>query len=78
MSPVKTLTKSLSATATLTSIGGPPSEGGDSGARALAELEQAVNLNARRFNDLKQVADKKADALKLLQVQYDMIFMPRT
>ena len=37
--------------------------------KALSELEYTVNSSARRYNELKVMADKKAEQLKQLQVQ---------
>ena len=68
MSPVKSLSKSMSASGPLSTTTPPLSETSDPGAKALAELEIAVNVNARKFNDLKQAADKKFEQLKQLQV----------
>ncbi len=43
------------------------SDAGDPAVKALQELEQAVNLNARRYNDLKLLADKRQEQLKALE-----------
>lgn len=65
MSPVKALAKSMSATA-VSALSTPVADGPDMGSRALTELEAAVNVNARRYNDLKQLADKRQEQLKVL------------
>lgn len=50
------------------STGALASEAADSTTRAIKELEASVNHNARKYNELKQTADKKERQLKKLKV----------
>lgn len=68
MSPVKLGGSSKSASAPSLSLSsGGLLEQPDPTVKALAELEMTVNTSARRYNELKILADKKAEQLKQLQ-----------
>jgi hypothetical protein len=68
MSPVKTTKQTIGGSAQLSATSSA-SESADPAVKALTELEATVNSNARRYNEMKQLSDRKAEQLKQLQVR---------
>ena len=57
------------------SINSGPVDGDvDPSTKALYELEHTVNSNARKYNDLKLVAEKKTEQLRQLSVRACSLF----
>ncbi len=68
MSPVKTMKSASASALSLSLSSGGLLEQADPASKALTELEMTVNASARRYNEVKVAADKKAELLKQLEV----------
>ena len=71
VSPVKSVLAAQSKPQAMRGVttDGPMADGLDSTTRALIDLEDGVNHNARRFNDLKELGDRRQAELSRLQDQ---------